>query len=206
MSSRPRLDNFTDFHRRFPGLARRGVSFLLGAGEMKQKRGWGQFWEVLMFGAPAVIAVGVAFWFASQYIKPAPSSKIIIATSSKGSPYYNLAEKYRAFLATNGVTLEIRETGGSFENLALLKKPDSGVQLGFVQGGITNSGEAPELRSLGRLFWEPLWVFTRSDLTIERLPQLAGKRILVGPAGGGTNFLAVALLKANGVDASNSRP
>lgn len=171
---------------------------------MKPKRGWGQFWEILLIAAPAIIMVTAAFWMTSKYIKPAPPSKIVIATSSKGAPYHRLAEKYRDFLAANGVTMEIRETGGSFDNLRLLKDPASDVDIGFVQGGITNAAEAPGLRSIGRMFWEPLWLFTRHDLTIERLPELVGKRILVGPAGGGTNFLAVKMLEANGVTPANS--
>jgi TRAP-type uncharacterized transport system substrate-binding protein len=171
---------------------------------MKPKRFWAQFWEIFLIGTPAVILVVAAFWFTSKYVKPAPPSKMVIATSSKGSPYHKLAERYRDFLKNSGVELEIRETDGTFDNLRLLKDEGSGVQLGFVQGGITNSAEAPELRSLGRQFWEPLWVFTRADVTIERLPELTGKRIITGPAGGGTNFLSMALLKANGIDASNS--
>jgi TRAP-type uncharacterized transport system substrate-binding protein len=143
-------------------------------------------------------------WFASQFVSPAPPQKIVIATASRGSPYYRLAEQYRQFVAESGVALDIRETAGSLENLRLLKDGTSGVALGFLQGGIASLRDAPDLRSIGRLLYEPLWVFYRGDQRMDRLSELAGKRVLVGPPGGGTHQLAIRLLAANGVTADTA--
>jgi hypothetical protein len=55
------------------------------------------------------------------------------------------------------------------------------------------------LLSVGRVAYEPLWVFYTGSGTLTRLTDLKGKRILVGPAGGGTSGLALRLLAANGV-------
>ena len=86
----------------------------------------------------------------------------------------------------NGVTLEVRESAGSFANLKALADPESGVNAGFVQGGLTSAKDAPGLLSIGRVAYEPLWVFHTAALTLGRLSDLKGKRVLVGPAGGGT--------------------
>ena len=67
------------------------------------------------------------------------------------------------------------------------------VAVAFLQGGIASMLDAPQLRSLGRLFYEPLWVFHRGDAAVDRLSELTAKRILVGPAGSGTNRLAIKL-------------
>lgn len=158
----------------------------------------------LLIALPALALVGGGIWAATRFIEAPPPASITIAAATKGSPYYQLAERYQAFLAKNGVRLEIRETNGSFENLALLGDPKSGVGLGFLQGGIANSTSAPDLRSLGRIMYEPLWVFVHSEAKIERIADLAGKRVLVGPAGGGTNNLAVRMLEANDVTAANA--
>src|SRR5437016_5698153 len=147
--------------------------------------------EILLTAGPVILLIAVGFWIASQFVQPAPPQKIVVAAASKGSPYYRLAEQYQKALAQSGITLEIKETSGSIENLRLLKDDKSGIQLGFLQGGLASGRDAPQLRSLGRLFYEPLWVFYRADTTIDRLSQLTGKRILVGPAGGGTNLLAL---------------
>ena len=98
----------------------------------------------------------------------------------------------------------MRESGGSFANLKALADPASGVHAGFVQGGLASSRDAPGLLSVGRIAYEPLWVFYSGGARLERLTDLKGKRILVGPAGGGTSGLALRLLAANGITAETA--
>src|SRR5262245_34720981 len=169
------------------------------------QRSLGRWREFLLAAGPAFLLIAITVWATSRYVAPAPPSKIVIAAASKGSPYYRWAEQYQKVLAQSGITLEIKETSGSSENLRLLNDDGAaGVQLAFLQGGLASTRDGPHLRSLGRVFYEPLWVFYRGDATIDRLTELAGKRILVGPAGGGTNQLAIKLLTANGVTADTA--
>ena len=83
-----------------------------------------------------------------------------------------------------GITLEVRATKGSVENLALLSKGE--VALALVQGGVDGGGSASALTSLGSVYYEPLWLFHRRDLVVKRLSDLAGARLAVGPQGSGT--------------------
>ena len=53
-----------------------------------------------------------------------------------------------------GITLDVRATDGSLDNVKRLLDPGSGVDVALLQGGVTNSREAPNLVSLGRLFVE----------------------------------------------------
>src|SRR5262249_33518456 len=162
---------------------------------------WGESWLALL---PAIGLVAAVILITSRFVTPAPPHTMVIAAANKGSPYYRWAEEYQKTLAQSGITLEIRETTGSVENLQLLNDDTSGVQLGFVQGGIASSRDNPLLLSLGRVIYEPLWVFYRSDAKIDRLADLKAKRVLVGPSGSGTNQLALRLLKANGVTADSA--
>ena len=152
----------------------------------------------------ALVLIVAGFWFAALYVKPAPPDHFVITTSTKTSAYYALALRIQAEAAKKGVKIEVRESGASSENLKLLKDPNSGVQAGFVQGGLTNSIESPSLHSMGRLITEPVWVFYRGTEKLEYLWQLKGKRVLTGPAGSGTSVPARKLLEANGVTAENS--
>lgn len=158
-----------------------------------------------VFAVPVLAVIAFAFWAAIQFIEPPPPGRMSIATATKGSPYYALAERYKAYLAKNGVTLDIRETGGSFDNLKMLSDPAFGVGLAFLQGGIANEKSTAGLQSLGRVLYEPLWIFVNENAKVERISDLAGKRVLVGPAGGGTNNLAVRMLDANDVTAANAQ-
>ncbi len=154
---------------------------------------------------PAALICVAAVWFTLRYVKPAPPNSFVISAASKGSPYYELALRFKEQVEKKGVKLDIRESQGSFDNLKNLKDPTSGVQAGIVQGGLTNNINSPNLSSMGRLITEPVWVFYRDPDTIDHITQLKGKRILIGPEGSGTSFLASKLLEAHGITADNSK-
>jgi TRAP-type uncharacterized transport system substrate-binding protein len=163
-----------------------------------------QLRDLMFIAAPAVIAVAAAIWLALRFADPPPPATFVISAASAGSPYHRLAERYAPVFRRNGVTLEVRESAGSFANLKALADAKSGVNAGFVQGGLASSKDAPGLISIGRVAYEPLWVFHTASLTPGRLSDLKGKRILVGPAGSGTAALALRLLAANGVTAETA--
>jgi uncharacterized protein len=158
-----------------------------------------QIRDALIVGLPILVILAGAAWFLKRFVDPAPPTTFVISAATRGSPYYRHAERYQATFKRNGVNLEIRESGGSFDNLKALSNPAAGVQAGFVQGGLASTKDAPGLQSAGRIAYEPLWVFYTGDAPLERLSDLKGKRILVGPQGSGTSGLAMRLLAANGI-------
>lgn len=146
---------------------------------------------------PAALLVVAAFVLAFQFIKPAPPDHVVIASGGVDGAYYAFAKRYAEYLAREGITLEVRATNGSVENLALLGSGE--VSLALVQGGVGGGASAPALTSLGSVYYEPLWLFHRRDLEMKRLSDLAGARLAVGPQGSGTRALASRLLADNGI-------
>ena len=153
---------------------------------------------------PAIVLVIAAFWAASKFIEPAPPRSFVMTAGAEDGAYYQFAKRYKDILAREGVTIEIRTSAGSTENLARLLDPDSDVQVGFVQSGIAAGRDTSGLMSLGSLYYEPLWVFYRGKNAVDRLEQLRGWRIAVGAEGSGTRQLALQLLTASGVHRGNS--
>jgi TRAP-type uncharacterized transport system substrate-binding protein len=98
----------------------------------------------------------------------------------------------------------MRETAGAVENLRLLQDPKSGVHIGFVTGDVPDSSHAPEVLSLGPISTVPFWVFYSSTEPIDRLSQLKGKRIAVGPIGSGTRYSAENILSKGGVNSQTA--
>jgi TRAP transporter TAXI family solute receptor len=127
-------------------------------------------------------------------VETLPPRTIVMATGAEGGANYQLGTRYREILAQADVTLQLRPTAGGLENLGLLRDPQSGVSVGFIQGGTTNKQESPNLESLGTLFFEPLWLFHRSDIG-EGIQALRGRRMSIGPKGSGTRALALELVK-----------
>ena len=148
---------------------------------------------------PIALIVAAGFFIAYRLVDPAPSSTLRIATGGKDGAYAAAAERYKAILARDGVHLEIVYTAGAIENLKLLSDPASTIDLAFVQGGTGSPDASPDLISLASVFFEPLWIFVRSERAPRRLLELAGKRVAIGPEGSGARALALELLGSSGV-------
>jgi TRAP transporter TAXI family solute receptor len=142
------------------------------------------------------------------FVEAPPPKKLVMATGGTTGAYYQFGEKYAEALKKEGLTLEVRVTKGSVENLQLLRDDESGVQVAIVQSGVATPEDREHLQALGSLYREPLWVFYRPRESkdgmddfgpITRLSQLRGRRIGVGPQGSGTYPIAMKLLAVNGV-------
>jgi TRAP transporter TAXI family solute receptor len=147
--------------------------------------------------APALSVTLLACIVAFQFVKPAPPHKIVLASGQHEGRYMYYAKQYKEILARSGVTLEIRPSSGTVQNMALLMDQNSGVDVTFVQGGTAFGANAPDLVSLGSLYYEPLWVFYRGA-SIRDLDGLRGRKIAIGAEDSGTRALALQLLAMNG--------
>jgi TRAP transporter TAXI family solute receptor len=149
----------------------------------------------------AVLVVGSAFMIAYHFVRPAPPNHFVISTGNESGAYHLFAQRYKELLAHEKIEVELRTSSGSLENLNRLSATEGEYDVALIQSGITTvSEENPPARSLGALYYEPLWVFYRSPVELTRLTQLAGKRIAAGPEGSGTRVLAINMLKAAGAD------
>lgn len=155
--------------------------------------------EALKIWGPILLVVLLGFLLAWASLEPPPPSTLVIAAGQPGGAYAATAERYKEELAKEGFEVEILHTAGSVENLRLLRQGKA--DLGLVQGGTASDEDRAELKSLASLFFEPVWVFHRADLEVERLADLQGRRIGIGAEGSGTRALALQLLAANGIHA-----
>jgi TRAP transporter TAXI family solute receptor len=161
----------------------------------------------------SVAVLGLLIWLLTRYLSPAPPKRIDITTGAVDGGYHQIALKYQAYLKANGVSLELKPSTGSLENLDRLH---AGVSVGFVQGGLGILSIDPQitdedtpLRSLGVMAYEPIWLFVGAGQDVKDLSKglsrLAGQRIGVGPEGSGTRKVALELLASYGVTAANSQ-
>jgi TRAP-type uncharacterized transport system substrate-binding protein len=156
--------------------------------------------DLLIVGVPTLLVVAAAVGVAVKAARFAPPSTIRFVGGPDGSGFRNQAEKYKKILARDGVNLDILPSRGALDNLDKLANPALKIDVGFVQGGLAEGRELPNLVSLGSVYPQPLMVYCRHPEPVEMLPQLKGKRLAVGPEGSGTRVLALKLLKANEMD------
>jgi uncharacterized protein len=176
--------------------------------------------QFLAIIAATLAGIIVVVWLAITLLKPGPSGRIVIATGGASGVYQEFAENLVADLARNGIQAELRrDLEGTGTLKALLAATDADAHAGIIKGGMLSSlqgryasledraehkREANGLRSVGRLFHEPIWVFYSGPGQVRNLNEFKGKRIIVGSAMSGARLIVVKLLKANGIDASNS--
>ena len=164
-----------------------------------------------IFGVSRIAAIGAAFFICLVlagavffFVKSAPPGTITITCGPEGSIFQTNASGYAKILARHGVKLKVLTSRGSLENLQRLSDPSFPVDIGMVQGGVTN-GAKDRLVSLGSISYQPLLVFYRGE-PVDLLSSLAEKRIVVGPVGSGTRALALTLLEANAISTNGTTP
>ncbi|HUG82512.1 MAG TPA: TAXI family TRAP transporter solute-binding subunit, partial [Bryobacterales bacterium] len=159
--------------------------------------------SLLKFWGPAVVVTLLGFAVAWQYVEPPPPNRVRICAGDREGAYYAFAEHYTEFLAQQDIELEVVETAGAVDNVKRLESGE--CDLGFVQGGVGSQFPDAPLESLASLYFEPLWVFYRAPLTIERLTDMQGLRVAVGEEDSGTRLLSLQLLADNGVTKDGAR-
>lgn len=155
----------------------------------------------LLFIIVAIAVTVASLYLSFRLLNPTPPKLLTLATGPAGSAYQKLGELYKEILEENGVTVELLGTRGAIENLDLLKVGDA--DLGFVTMGSPDAEGAEELRSLGAMFFEPLWVFTTNpELQSGALNALRDTRISIGPPKSRSNSAARSLLLLNGIESN----
>lgn len=163
-----------------------------------------------VLGVVALLLCAFALLFAVLwFVDSAPPNTIVMLGGPQGSIFQRNAEKYRKILEREGIKVKILPTQGALENLVHLSDREFQVDVGFVQGGLIQSGlaaglDTDHLVSLGSVFYEPLLVFYRGQREQDKLAAFAGRRLAIGQVGSGTNALATSLLKANGIEQGGS--
>jgi len=135
-----------------------------------------------------------------------PPNTVDIAAGPKGTYLYETAQKYAKEFEKAGVKVDVIETNGTLENIALVNHDTKHIEFGFIEGGAANVVDYPNLESLGSIVYAPVWVFYQSKLgKIQDINDLKGKRIAIGFPAQGIHANATKILKAVGITPKNSK-
>jgi TRAP-type uncharacterized transport system substrate-binding protein len=173
--------------------------------------------------ATLAVLAGIVFaaWAAIVILKPGPEGKLVLASGGADGAYNDLAISYQKQLAKYGVDIELRpRTSGAATLRALFVDEKSDVDAGFIKGGVAGSlqgrlatdeerkwhdRQTDALLSIGRMFYEPIYVFYRGPGQVKSLSEFKGKKIAVGTKESGARRVAITLLRSNGVTEKNSQ-
>jgi TRAP transporter TAXI family solute receptor len=164
----------------------------------------------IAFGIAFLVLVAILFATLWVLVPPPPRS-IQLATGLPTGLYQQFGERLQKEFTEEGISLRLRTTGGTSDNLALLNDPHSGVDFAMIQGGVADLSKHPKLVSIAGVFYEPVWVwyreasFPNESGRLGLLSQLKGKRVSIGNEGSGTLSLASQLLEASGLSMNDIR-
>ncbi len=161
--------------------------------------------DLLAAAGPTVFLIAILCAVAYLVVDPAPPHKVTLMTGQENSAYEEFGKQYAAALAQHNIKVTTVRSLGSQENLHTL----AGLRadIAFVQSGSTEQQDAERrgLVSLGSLFTEPVWLFVRHGEgapRVDKLTDLKGLKINLGPEGTGVPRLFRQVLAVNGVEAN----
>lgn len=146
----------------------------------------------------------------------AQAAELRIGTASQGGAFYPVGQAISTLVSkyANDTTMVPIVTQGSVENPRLVNSGE--VDVGITNNNLSvlaNKGVGPykkagamELRSLGSLHFSVLHMMTLADSSINSVADLKGKRIAVGPAGGGTIPFLTQVLGLEGLTMDDITP
>src|SRR5690554_5409588 len=148
------------------------------------------------------LLLGAVFYYAA----PPPPMKLVMSTGFPTGGYETFGKKLQQELAKQGFELELVRSSGSQQNTKRLLDPDSGIHIALLQSGqelVLDEEQRSKLFSLGAVYHEPLWLFTRSAIKLDTLADLDNYRTAIGSPNGGVSLIVRPLLAANGIDVDN---
>lgn len=154
-------------------------------------------------GLHFVIAIGIGV--ALVYGAPIPPAVVDIATGTQGGSWYGVAEKYRPIFAAYGIELRLVAFQNTASIPAAVSLNDRSVSMGFAITQI-EADVAENLRTLGAIEYQPLFVFYRKALGKDWTAEnLRGRTIALPPTGSATVALAVPVLNALNINDTNTK-
>jgi TRAP-type uncharacterized transport system substrate-binding protein len=138
-------------------------------------------------------AIALSALLAFEVWRSVKQRTLVMAIYPEGSLNAELVKRYQQVLARNGIVVKLDSSTGAVESLEDLRDSKSGVSVALVPGGITTKQDSSELVSLGTVFYQPLWIFSRGRLPRGQ-PPFRGRRISIGPQGSSSHTLSRKLL------------
>ena len=160
--------------------------------------------------------LSVAAIFMIVFVSQVQAQELRIGTASQGGAFYPVGQAIATLINkyADGLTAVPVVTQGSVQNPRL-------VNSGEIDIGITNNnlalfaneqkgpyakGNKMDLAAVGSLHFSILHMITLADSSINTFEDIKGKRVAVGPAGGGTMGFLNRLLPVYGMTMDDIKP
>ncbi|MBB5435737.1 TAXI family TRAP transporter solute-binding subunit [Nocardiopsis composta] len=127
--------------------------------------------------------------------------ELVLASGEPGGLYADFAELLAEAVNRSERRLRVRTraTGGSLDNLGLLRDGGADLALSLADAAAGGSSPGGRLRALGRVYENYTQLVTAADGGVRRLADLDGRRVSLGDSGAGAAFTAERILASAGL-------
>jgi uncharacterized protein len=147
--------------------------------------------------------------FPSKYVYADNNIVLNFATGNSLGVYYPLGKGISEIVKAKGIDLNVLTSEGSIENLRWLSNNKAQLclsQSDTVYNAYNGLGGFNEkisnIKAFGSLYNEVVHILVRSSLSLKKIEDFKGKRISVGPKGGGTELNAITILESAGISSN----
>ena len=143
-----------------------------------------------------------------QHAKP-----MVLATGNERGIYFAFGHAISNAAAQEGLTITVRPTQGSVENMDLLLSgqvdlclAQSDVLFDRYKGKGPSAPPATNLVAIAPIYTEAVHILVRKRMVLKRVQDFSGKRLCLGPKGSGTEVIARRLLDEAGISLHQIQP
>lgn len=161
--------------------------------------------RVLSASTAALVVLGLLTWWLWPHEEP-PAGTIRISTGPSNGVYQEYGKRLSTAIAKDmpGLKVELDTSDGSQQNVARVATGDADFAIAAADAVETyRLAERPghdRLRGMARLYDDYVQLVVPYSSTIEKVSDLRGKRVGVGPEESGVRLIAERVLKAADLD------
>jgi TRAP-type uncharacterized transport system substrate-binding protein len=133
----------------------------------------------------------------------APPRHIVIEAGPKGGFFDSSALLLKARLEERGVSVAIINSESTLGIIGNVNEPSSKVDIGFIAHEV-KSGQYPNVKSLGSVIMDPLFIFARRGLEVQSPADFVDLKLGVGPKKTGGRLLTDIILDEYGITQESS--
>lgn len=147
--------------------------------------------------------LGLAIVFLAILLLQMPPRQIVIEAGPKGGFFDTTALLLKARLESEGVRVSIVNSENTLDIIGHVNEPTHVVDIGFIAREV-KAGQYPNVKSLGSIIMDPLFIFARSDLNVQSPADFIDLKLGVGPKNTGGRLLTDIVLDEYGITPESS--
>jgi TRAP-type uncharacterized transport system substrate-binding protein len=150
-----------------------------------------------------LIWVGIAALIVWAIISEGPPTKITIEVGPKGGFFDSTAMMIKGRLKEHGVEASIINSEQTSKIISNVNNDQNKIDLGFIAHGV-KSGEYPNVKSLGSIIMDPLFIFQRNGGSAKSPADFQGLKLGVGPPDTGGRIITDIVLNEYAISEDNA--